>query len=157
MGSHSTLYVLSALLIFLISVPILLVNAQSGSAASLALSQADDTLVSAHEAILEAEQEGANISSLLDQSNLAGEYLAEAYAWYRLGSYDKASQFAGLCSNAIKDVRNEAFELRDDAKKQGEATFFATIIISFAGVAAVVVFCSVAWIVFNRRYQRNLV
>lgn len=157
MGSPSKLYVFSALLIFLISVHILLVNAQSESAASLAITQAEEALVSAHEAVLEAEQAGANVSSLLDTSNLAGDYLAEAYAWYRLGSFDKANQFAGLCSDAIKDVRSEAFELRDDAKKQGEATIFVNMIISVAGVAAVLVFCSVAWLVFKRRYQRRLV
>jgi hypothetical protein len=147
--------VFSVLFLFLLLVPITSVHAQSESTASLALTEAEEILASSLEAVSEAEQAGANVSSLLEQSNLAGEYLAEAYAWYRLGSFEKTSQFAGLCSDAIVGVRNEAFELRDEANRLSESDFLVTTILSVAGMAAVLVSCFVAWIVFKRRYQER--
>lgn len=156
MGSYSKLCVFSAILLFLLPAPILLVNAQSESAASLALTEAEEALTLTHEAVLEAEQAGANVSLLLDKANRASEYLAEAHIWYRLGDFDKANQYAGLCSDAIEGVRNEAFELRDEANRLSEAKVVEDMIVSVAGVVAVIVFCSVAWHLFKRRYQRRL-
>ena len=156
MGSCSKLCVLSAILLFLLPVPILLVNAQSESAASLALTEAEEALALTHEAVLEAEQAGANVSLLLDKSNHANEYLAEAQMWYRLGDFDKANQYAGLCSDAIEGVRNEAFELRDEANRLSEAKVVENMIVSVAGVVAVLVCCYVAWGRFKHRYQRRL-
>ncbi len=157
MGSYPRRHVFSVIFLLLLSVPILSTYAQSESTASLALTEAEETLASTHEAVVEAEQSGANVSSLLEQSNLAGEYLAEAYAWYRLGSFEKASQFAGLCSDAIEGVRNEAFELRDEAIRLNETDSLVNTLLSVAAVAAVLVSCSFAWLVFKRRYQRRLV
>lgn len=157
MGSYSKAQVFSTLLLFLLSVPIISVNAQSENATSLALAEAEENLVSTYEAVLEAEQAGANVSSLIEKSNLASEYLAEAHTWYRLGAFDKANEWAGLCSDAIEDVKNEAFELTEEAKKINETEFVANMILSVAGVVVVLVSCSVAWLVFKRRYQRQLV
>lgn len=156
MGSCSKLCVLSAILLFLLPAPILLVNAQSESAASLALTEAEEALALTHEAVLEAEQAGANVSLLLEKSNPASEYLAEAQMWYRLGDFDKANQYASLCSDAIEGVRNEAFELRDEANRLSEAKVVENMIVSVAGVVAVLVCCYVAWGRFKHRYQRRL-
>lgn len=157
MSSYSKLYMISVLLLILLPAPILLVNAQSESAASLALTKAEETLALTHEAVMEAEQAGADVSSLLDTSNQAGEYLAEAYVWYRLGVFDKANQFAGLCSDTIEGVRNEAFELRDEANRLSETNFVADMIVSVVGVVVVLVSSYVAWRVFKRRYQGRMV
>ena len=156
MGAYSKLFVFSAFLLFLLPVTILLVNASSEDVASLALTEAEEALASTHEAVLEAEQAGANVSSLLDKSNLANEYLAEAYVWYRLGVFENANRFVGLCSDAIEGVRSEAFELRDEANRLGEADFVVNMIASVVGVIVVLVSCSVAWLVFKRRYRRRV-
>ena len=156
MGSYSKLFVFSAFLLFLLPFPILLVNASSEDVVTLALTEAEEALVSVHEAVLEAEQAGANVSALLDKSNLASEYLAEAYVWYRLGVFENANRFAGLCSDAIGGVRSEAFELRDEAKRLSEADFVVNIIRSVVGVSVVLVSCSTIWLVFRRRYRRRV-
>ena len=156
MGSYSQLFVFSAFLLFLLSFPILLVNASSEDVVTLALTEAEEALASAHEAVLEAEQAGANVSALLDKSNLAGEYLAEAYVWYRLGVFENANRFAGLCSDVIGGVRSEAFELRDEAKRLSEADFVVNIISSVVGVSVVLVSCSIIWLVFRRRYHKRV-
>ena len=156
MDSYSKIFAFSAFLLFVLPLPILVVNAQSESGASLALIEAEEALASAHEAVLEAEQAGANVSDLLDKSNLASEYLAEAYVWYRLGVFENASQFAGLCSDVIGGVRSEAFQLRDESKRLGEANFVVNVTGATVGVIVVLVSCSVAWLVFKRHYRRRV-
>jgi hypothetical protein len=156
MTSWSKLLMVSSLLLFLLPFPTLLVNASSEGVVTLALTEAEEAFASTHKAVLEAEQVGANVSGLLDKLNLGAEYLAEAYVWYRLGIFENASRFAGLCSDVIGGVRSEAFELRDDAKRLGEADFVMNMIWSVVGVSVVLVSCSVAWLVFRRRYRRRV-
>jgi len=152
----SKLLMVSAFLFFLLSFPTLLVSASSEDMVTLALTEAEEALVSTHEAVLEAEQAGANVSGLLDKLNLGAEYLAEAYVWYRLGVSENASRFAGLCSDVIGGVSSEAVELRDEAKRLGEANFVVNMIRSVVGVIVVFVSCSIVWLIFRRRYRRRV-
>jgi len=156
MTSWSKLLMVSALLLFLLPFFTLLVSASSEDVVTLALTEAEETLASTHEAVLEAEQAGANVSGLLDKLNLGAEYLAEAYVWYRLGVSENASRFAGLCYEVVGGVSSEAVELRDEAKRLGDADFVVNMIGSVVGVISVFVFCSVAWLVFRRRYRRRV-
>ncbi|MDH5690881.1 MAG: hypothetical protein OEY81_05585, partial [Candidatus Bathyarchaeota archaeon] len=94
MSSYLKLLVISVLLLFLLPVSILGVSASSEDVATLSITQAEETLASAFEAVLDAEMAGANVSGLLGRLNLGGEYLAEAYVWYRLGVSENASRFA---------------------------------------------------------------
>jgi len=156
MITWSKLLMVSAFLLFLLPFPTLLVSASSEDVVTLALTEAEETLASTHEAVLEAEQAGANVSGLLDKLNLGAEYLAEAYVWYRLGVSENASRFAGLCYEVVGGVSSEAVELRDEAKRLGDADFVVNMIGSVVGVISVFVFCSVAWLVFRRRYRRRV-
>ena len=156
MCSWSKLLVFSAFLFFLLQVSIPWVSASSDDVATLAMTQAEETLASAFEAVLEAEEAGANVSGLLGRLNLGGEYLAEAYVWYRLGVSENASRFAGLCREVVGDVGSEAFELRDEAKRLGEADFVVKMVGSVVGVIVVVVLGFVVWRVFRRRYRRQV-
>ena len=51
--------------------------------ASVAIADAEETMISTYEAVLEAEQAGGNVSGLLAQLNEAGEFLASARMSYR--------------------------------------------------------------------------
>jgi len=148
--------VISVLLLFILPVSILGVSASSEDVATLSITQAEETLSSAYEDVLEAEQAGANVSGLLVRLNLGGEYLAEAYVWYRLGVSENASRFADLCFEVVGDVRGEAFELRDEAKRLEEADFVVKMFGSVGGVIVVVVVGFVVWRVFRRRYCRRV-
>ena len=156
MITWTKLLMVSAFLLFLLPFPTLLVSASSEDVVALALTEAEETVASAHEAVLEAEQAGANVSGLLDKLNLGAEYLAEAYVWYRLGVFENASRFAGLCYEVVGGVSSEAVELRDEAKRLGDVDFVVNMIGSVVGVISVFVFCSVAWFVFRRRYRRRV-
>ena len=152
MTSWSKILMASVFMFFLLQVSFLWINASSDDLVSVSLTEAEEALASAYEVVLEAEQAGANVSGLFGRLNLGGEYLAEAFIWYSLGDSESTSRFSGLCYYVATDVRSEAFELRDDVNRLGEADFVLKIIASVVGVIVVVVFCSVAWRVFKRRY-----
>lgn len=156
MRSPFKLLVFSAFLFFLLTVSFPWVSASSEDVATLAITQAEETLASAFEAVLDAEMAGANVSGLLGRLNLGGEYLVEAYVWIRLGVSENASRFAGLCYDVVEDLKSEAVELRDEAKRLGDAEFVVTIFGSVVGMIVVVVSGYVVWRVFKRRYRRQV-
>jgi len=156
MITRSKLLIISAFLLFLLPVSIPFAGASNDDAVIVVLTKAEEVSASAYEAILEAEQAGANVSSLLDRLNLAGDYLAEASVWYRLGDSESASRFAGLCNDIVEDVRREALELRDETQSLRENNFIVTIIVSGVGVISVVVLCSVVWRLFKRHHYRKV-
>ncbi len=140
MSSPFKLLVISVLLLFLLPVFIPWVSASSEDVATLSITQAEETLASAFEAVLDAEEAGANVSGLLGRLNFGGEYLAEAHVWYRLGVFENASRFADLCFEVVGDVGGEAVGLRDEAERLGEADFVVKMFGSVGGVIVVVFF-----------------
>jgi len=156
MGSCSKFFVFSVFLFLLLSVSIRWVSAVDEDVVALDIAEAEEVLGSAYGAVLEAEEAGANVSGLFVRLDVGGEYLAEAYVWYRLGVYESASRFAGLCRDVVGDVRSEAFELRDEAERLGEADFVVNMIGSVVGVIVVVVSGFVVWRVFRRRYRKRV-
>lgn len=135
---------------------VLKANAWSEDVASSAISQAEQVLASAYEAVLEAEQAGANVSGLLANLTVAGEYLASAHIWHRLGDYDNATLFANLCYEIGEGVKGEADELRVEAYGARVRGFWLTMTGSLVGVVAVVFGSFWGWRVFKRRYYRRV-
>ena len=156
MSSRSKLLTCSVFLLLLLQVTTTLVSAVDEEAVNLELADAEEALVSAYDAVLEAEESGANVSSLLVRLNVGGGYLTEAYVWYRLGALEDASSLAVLSSEIVGDVESEAVELRDEVERLGEAGFVAKIYSSAIGVVVVVVLGFVVWRVFRNRYNRKL-
>ena len=123
---------------------------------SLGLADAEEALVSAYDAVLEAEMAGANVSGLLGRLNVGGEYLAEAYAYVRLGDSEGAVRFADLCVEAVGDMRGEAVGLREEAHGWWVLDVVVKVIWSVVGVVVVVVAGFVFWRVFRRRYHKKV-
>jgi len=147
------LLVISVLLIVLLPVSLPAVSAANEDTAIQVIDQAEETVVSGYEAVLEAEQAGANVSMLLDQLNIAGEHLAEAHMLFRLGDFDGSINSAGLASEQVGgDFVSEAEKLKTDAQESEKEWWFTSIFISVAGVIAVVLGTSVAWLIFRRRH-----
>jgi len=155
MTSWPKLLMISALF-FLLQVSIPWVTASNANVVTGVFIETEEVLHSAYAAVLDAERAGANVSVLLDRLNLAGEYLSEAYFWYRSGDSETANRFAGLCRDAVGNVRNEAVELMDAAKAAGDAEFVETVFESIVGVIVIVVSCYVVWLIFKRRYRRQV-
>jgi hypothetical protein len=120
------------------------------------ISEAEDALDVAYEAVSKAEQVGADVSGLWNRLSLAGEYLAEANVKYRVGSYENADYFAGLCIEMVSGVKGEAIELSSGATRQNEIDFFVSLFWSSVGVVIVGVTGFMLWIIFRRRYLERI-
>ena len=110
----------------------------------------------AYETVLDAERVSANVSVLLQDLNVASNYLADANIFYRLGDFDNASNFSNLCYEIATRVEKEALELQNEAVRLNEANFEATVFLSFVGVLFVVIFGFLSWRIFKSRYYRQV-
>jgi hypothetical protein len=156
MGSWLKLCFVSVFLFLLVPVSVPWVSATSEYVVPLEVTEAEEALVLAYEAVLEAEEAGANVSGLLDRLSVGGEYLAEAYVYVRLGDSESAGRFAGLCVEEVEGVRSEAAGLREEAHGWWILDVIVKVIWSVVGVVVVVVVGFVAWRVFRRRYRRRV-
>ena len=156
MSSWSKLLTASAFIFLLLQVSIPWINASSENLVTVSLTEAEEALASSYGAVLAAEQAGANVSGLFGRLNVGGEYLSEAYVWYRLGDSENANHFAGLCYDLVEDLRHEAIEFRDEAQRVKDAENAITIFGSVVAVIVVVISCFVSWSIFKRNYRRRV-
>lgn len=124
-------------------------------APSFKIDQGEEVLASAYESVLEAEQAGADVSSLLARLNDAGENLAEAHMSYKLGDFDGAVHSADLSSEIGEEVRSEAYELKNKAYGSRVTDLVIRVIGSTFGVMVVFFASFFGWRVFKRRYYRR--
>jgi hypothetical protein len=143
-----TIFVFAA--VFFVS-PILASSDQD--TASVAIANAEETVVLTYEAVLEAEQAEGNITGLLAQLNEAGEFLAAARMLYSNGDFDNAVYFADLSRSIGEEVENEAYELKDLASDEGVQRVWFTMLGSISGIILVVLGSLRVWWFLKRRYQ----
>jgi hypothetical protein len=156
MGSCLKFLVVSVFLFSLVSVSVPWVSATNGDVVSLEVAEAEEALVLAYDAVLEAEEAGANVSGLLDRLSVGGEYLAEAYVYVRLGDSESAGRLAGFCVEAVDGVEGEAALLREEAARLERADLLASVFGSAVGVVIVVVSGFVLWELFKRRFNEKV-
>jgi hypothetical protein len=120
------------------------------------IERAEDAMISAYEAVSDAEHAGANVSGLLTRLNDAGEYLANANIWYGLKNLDNATRFSNLCYDVAEEVRNEAYELENKAFGLRSTCLVLTTIGSFIAVIIIVFVSLFGWRAFKRRYQKRV-
>jgi len=153
MVSWLKFFVVSVFLFLLVPVSVPWVGALGEGDAPGVVSEAEEALGVAYESLWEAEEAGANVSDLMGRLNLAGEYLAEAFVWVRLGDSREAGRFAGLCIEVVDGVRGQAVVLREEAHDWWTYDVIVRVIGSVFGVVVVVVAGFVGWRVFKRRYH----
>lgn len=121
-----------------------------------AVEGAEGDVVEAYCVVLEAEGAGANVSSLLDQLDVAAEYLAVARMCLRLGDSDGAVGNASLCVEALDGIAGDAAVLKEKAiKEQGEHNWM-TLSGSVVGMVAVVCGSWFGWASFKKYYYRRV-
>jgi len=156
MAALKPVTILLALLVFASTLFVFNTSALSENVATSAIEKAEGLMVSAYEAVLEAERAGANVSGLLARLKVAGEGLAQAHISYRLGDFDDAARSADLCSQIGEEARVEAYELRGLALEEAVQCFRWTMIRSILGVAIAVGASYLGWRIFKRRYFRRV-
>jgi len=131
-------------------------GADGESVAASAIDRAEVAMVSAYAVVLDAEQVGVNVSGLLAELNVGGEYLVDARIWFGLGDFENATRLAGLCYDVGEEVSNEAHGLRNEAHGLWVTDVVVRMTGSMVGVVVVVFLGFVVWRVFRRRYNRRV-
>jgi hypothetical protein len=131
-------------------------HASTGEEASSKITSADDALKLAFKRVLDAEEAGANVSSLTSDLNEAGESLAEAEVAYRNGNLTDAAGLADSCSGLAEAVSVEAVALKGSALADSQRVFQSTIIFSTGGTFAFVAVLVLFWFWFKRAHARKL-
>jgi len=151
-------FILMTLLVFASQFYVSVTSAQVGeSEASSALTSAEGAVGSAYQAVLKAEEAGANVSGLLlVQLNDAGELLAKAKVAYRLEDFDEVVFSASLCSEISENVKNEADELHVETYGSKITVFWLTSTGSLVGVVAVGFGSFWGWRFFKKRYYERV-
>jgi len=138
-----------------ISVPMTLAEVGKNEATS-ALDYAEESLASAYQAVLKAEEAGANVSDLVSRLNAAANLLDNAEATYRLGDFDEVVHLSTLCSDVGKSVKNEAEEMYVEAYGPNVMNIWLTMTGSLVGAVAVGLGSFWSWRFFKRRYYKRI-
>jgi len=120
-----------------------------------AIETAESAVISAFEAVTEAEQAGGNVTGLLANLTEAGEFLAAAQMSYGNGD-DNAVYFANLSRNIGDEVKGDAYELQISAWNENIQRMLFTGIGSFSGMILVILGSLWFWRFFKRWYFRRV-
>jgi len=130
--------------------------ASDSDSANSAIEQAEGVMASAYEAVLEAEQVGANVSGSLARLNIAAENLANAHICHSLGDFENATRFANLCYNIGEEVTSEAHRLKIEAYGPHVASLWMRAIVSIVSTVGIILASFLGWYVFKGRYHKRM-
>jgi hypothetical protein len=117
------------------------------------ISEAEDALLAAYGAVLEAERAGANISRLLIRLNEAGAFLSRAKLAYGTEDFDSAVHFADQSLTKLNGSVTEANRLKWSAEHAGYWDFLVNFAGSGVGALSIFVVSLVVWTALKRREQ----
>jgi hypothetical protein len=128
----------------------------SEDVAASALTDAEEAVTSAYQAVLRGEEAGGDVSSLLIRLNEAGGFLARARMAYDLRDFEEAASLANSSRNIGVEVESAAVNLRDSALSEGLQHMVFTITASVIGVALIALGSFWVWRVFKHRYYGRI-
>ena len=156
MSVSKLFFVLLILFVFAVPIFVLKGHASSQDVAASAISQAEEVLVSAYEAVKEAEMAGADISGFSELLRDAAQLLAQAHTSFRVGDFDSAVLFANLTSEIGKDVEVKVIGLGARGYGLSMWQMYLTMVKSLFAVVVVVLASFWSWGVFKRLYHRRI-
>jgi hypothetical protein len=119
------------------------------------ISEAEQAITAGFEAALDAEQTGANVSSLLVKLNEGAEYLSAARMAFEDGNYSEAERLSGLSSEIGAQVESDAQIL--EAEAFNAAIYRYRLYLASSAVAIMIVILStfVAYRFLKKRYFKH--
>ena len=124
--------------------------------AAAAVFDAQDAVAVAFDAVLAAEQMGADVSALLDPLNAAGGLLADAWTCYRQGNWSGTVHFADLVRARLSGIEAEAEGLANAAAVARGTALSWMVGVSIFGIGLVVAVGYLAWGRVRAWYLRRL-
>jgi len=143
---------LIAFLLFFIPLP--MVSATSYEAQIL--EQAEQSISSSFQMVLEAENAGANVSGLTAKLNEAAGLLVEAKILVQNGDSRQAADLAGYLVEVAEDVKDEALSLKASALSHRDFLFKVSLVGTLVGVPAFLAFMFLLWRWFKGHYVRRI-
>jgi len=144
------LFALSSALMPLVSASI------NQEVAGSTISEAEQSMAQAYEAVLDAERVGADISGLLVGLNDAAALLSQARMAFDVGDFEEATRFAESTSEIGYDVVDEAELLEIEANNAQVYRSWWFLVISTLGVSVVIVASLLGYKYFKRHYYQRL-
>ena len=149
----------SAAVCLLVLSPIFLLSVSGLSRqeeAASAISEAEQSLAQAYNAVLDAERVGANVSVLLTKLNDAADLLAQAEIAYRNGAANTATNK----TNGVLSIASEVSAAAVDAKETAVVTSRNALWITFAfSVEGAIIFALalfLVWLRYKKSYVKDL-
>lgn len=122
----------------------------------LSIQQAEESVSSAFEVVLDAEIAGANVSRLVVELDEAAGLIVEAKLLLENGMVDEAAEAARLSVEIANGVEDEGLVLKASALAQRDFMFMLSVAGSIIGVPVFLVFMLVLWGWFKRNYERRI-
>lgn len=144
------------LLILLISLLNLVWVSSSRCGSTDFLQVAEDSLNRAFEKVLEAEQAGANVTSLIVRLKEAAGLLLEAYLLDGNGEHEEAVKVAEAVVKITEKASDEASKFKASALSNRKFAFKISLIVSAIGVSAFLFFMSRLWRRFKKYYINKI-
>lgn len=119
------------------------------------ISEAENALYSAYDAVLKAEEAGANVTLLLGSLDEAGELLSKAHLAYNMGDFDSAFDFAVRSQTELDGFPTRANNLVETATQLNYLDFVFTVVYPIAGAVFVVFGGIVVWLFLKAKYERT--
>jgi hypothetical protein len=149
-----TFFVASSLCLFLLLSSMTVCTVNSENEAEIKIGEAENALISAYEAVSEAEKAGANITDLLSNLAEAGELLSKAKSV--LSTNESAAADLAVESQAkLNGFSAEADALRVAAAQQLYWDFMVNFVGSIIGSVAVIVGGFAVWTVLKKKYEKT--
>jgi hypothetical protein len=124
--------------------------------AKASIAAAEQSLVSAYDAVLEAEKGGANVTSLTAQLNVAAANLTLAYNRLQQLDCNGTVALAEGCRQAADNVVTQASVLRDVASAAVPLALWTSVLAWVCSIGMIVSVTVFSWRVFKRRYYRRI-
>jgi hypothetical protein len=136
------------------------VQKQTGSSTlgrvDLKLQAAQDIVLQAFAAVLEAETAGANITSLIALLNNASWLLGQANIAYRIGDLSLAERQAEKGVWNVQDVLAEAQKMQRAATTSAQRAFWLAAVTALFVISVFLLGLFFLWRFFERGYVRSL-
>jgi hypothetical protein len=120
------------------------------------LLRANSEVEQAFNMVSSADEEGANVTGLFEQLNVATGLLAQAENSYRIGDLNKAVNFADQASSIAQQVIGQADEAKESAIAAGHKIFLATVASVAVGSFLLILGLFLGWRLFKQRYINNM-
>src|SRR4030043_464957 len=132
-------------------------HAYTSDEATLKIAEADSKVKQAFDAVSNATEAGANVSSLALRLNEAGELLAKANVVFRVGDYDNATLLAEQSIGLVDGVVQEAGSFKAVAESERLSRLGWSALLASVGLRVLFVVSLFGWrFVKNRYFKRVL-